>query len=137
MWMAIDTRGGERMEGRIEEKEKISIMYDLFGTNQEHEIATGVFGAVDAKSAVEELMEWVVPALIESLEEYPSGIFSLVINASETSHSGGLLCLSDTEFPVEVKCGRCGIELGTLSRYKAELKCPECDLTHVIFEEVI
>lgn len=121
----------------IEEKEKIDISYDLFASSEGYEIATGVFGAIDAERAVEELMKWIVPALVETLEKYPSGIFSLIINASETEHSGGLLCYpSNTKLPIEIKCGRCGIELGTLNMYNAKLKCPECKLTHVVFEEV-
>ncbi len=121
----------------IEDREKIDITYHLFACNSIGEVATGTFGAMDAKSAVEELMKWVIPALIAELEEYPSNMVSLIIDASETEHSGGMLIHpSHMELPLKITCGRRGCEtkLGSLGIYGAELKCPKCDLVHVIYE---
>ncbi len=119
----------------IEERPKLDITYHLFACNEEGEVATGTFPAVDAKGAVEELMKWVVPALVNVLEEYPSSMISLIIDASESTHSGGVLILpSCMEPPQEILCGRCKIYLGTLGAYSAELKCPKCDLVHVVYQ---
>ncbi len=121
----------------IEEKDKIDITYHLFACNEEGELATGTFGAATPKYAVEEVMRLIVPTLIEALEEYPSRMISLIIDATKAVYAGGLLIYPyETKLPVEIKCGRCGIELGTINMYNAKLKCPECELTHVVFEEV-
>ncbi len=120
----------------IEERPKIDITYHLFACNSIGEVATGTFPAVDAKSAIEEVMEYVVPELIRGLEEWPAGIFSLIIDASEAEHAGGLLIYSsDRLLPIGVICNRCNMRLGVLDNYGAELKCPKCGLVHVIYEE--